>query len=170
MSMDLNGLKRANDSYGHAAGDELICAAADCMKNSFNEYGKVYRVGGDEFVVIITEKTEQFEDIRHSFDIHVANWSGEFVDSMSVSYGWVFSTERNWNSVYEVSKAADKRMYESKERFITKVVDDSAGCSRRKTFISRKTRFFCVFYFIIKREVILLEVIKIIFYREGEII
>ena len=117
MSMDLNGLKRANDSYGHAAGDELICAAADCMKNSFNEYGKIYRVGGDEFVVIITEKTEQFEDIRHSFDVHVANWSGEFVDSMSVSYGWVFSTERNWNSVYEVSKAADKRMYESKERF-----------------------------------------------------
>ena len=117
MSLDLNGLKRVNDSYGHVAGDELICAAADCMKNSFNEYGKVYRVGGDEFVVIITEKTEQFEEIRHGFDIHVANWSGEFVDSMSVSYGWVFSTERNWNSVYEVSKAADERMYESKERF-----------------------------------------------------
>ena len=117
ISMDLNNLKYTNDSLGHAAGDELICAAADCMKNSFNEYGKIYRVGGDEFVVIITEKTEQFEDIRHSFDVHVANWSGEFVDSMSVSYGWVFSTERNWNSVYEVSKAADKRMYESKERF-----------------------------------------------------
>ena len=117
ISIDLNGLKRANDSYGHAAGDELICAAADCMKNSFNEYGKVYRVGGDEFVVIITERTEQFEDIRQSFDVNVANWSGELVNSMSVSYGWVFSTEINWDSVYEISKAADERMYESKERF-----------------------------------------------------
>ena len=117
ISVDLNGLKRANDSYGHAAGDELICAAADCMKNSFHEYGKVYRVGGDEFVVIITERTEQFEDVRQRFDVNVANWRGEFVDSMSVSYGWVFSTERNWNSVYEISKAADERMYESKERF-----------------------------------------------------
>ena len=117
ISIDLNGLKRANDSYGHAAGDELICAAADCMKNSFHEYGKVYRVGGDEFVVIITERTEQFEDMRQSFDVNVANWSGELVNSMSVSYGWVFSTEINWDSVYEISKAADERMYESKERF-----------------------------------------------------
>ncbi|MFR3283861.1 MAG: diguanylate cyclase domain-containing protein [Clostridium fessum] len=48
------GWKRVNDTYGHVAGDELIRAAADCMKNSFNEYGKVYRIGGDEFAVIIT--------------------------------------------------------------------------------------------------------------------
>ena len=52
ISADLNGLKQANDSYGHMAGDELICAAADCMRDSFHEYGKVYRIGGDEFAVI----------------------------------------------------------------------------------------------------------------------
>ena len=52
ISMDLNGLKHANDSYGHAAGDELICAAADCMKNSFSEYGKVYRIGYKEYRAI----------------------------------------------------------------------------------------------------------------------
>ena len=34
VSMDINGLKNANDSFGHAAGDELIRAAADCMKNT----------------------------------------------------------------------------------------------------------------------------------------
>ena len=49
--------------------------------------------------------------------MNVANWHGEFVDSMTVSYGWVFSTERNWDSVYEISKVADARMYESKERY-----------------------------------------------------
>ena len=42
VSMDINGLKNANDSFGHAAGDELIRAVADCMKNSFSEHGKVY--------------------------------------------------------------------------------------------------------------------------------
>ena len=100
-----------------AAGDELICAAADCMKDSFHKYGKVYRIGGDEFAVIITENTDQFHDVLRSFDFNVANWHGEFVDSMTVSYGWVFSTERNWDSVYEISKVADARMYESKERY-----------------------------------------------------
>ena len=117
ISADLNGLKRANDSYGHMAGDELICAAADCMRDSFHEYGKVYRIGGDEFAVIITENTSQVEELIHGFDSNVANWHGKFVDSMTVSYGWVFSTERNWGSAYEISKAADARMYQSKERY-----------------------------------------------------
>ena len=117
ISADLNGLKRANDSYGHMAGDELICAAADCMRDSFHEYGKVYRIGGDEFAVIITENPNQVEELIHSFDSNVANWHGKFVDSMAVSYGWVFSTERNWGSAYEISKAADARMYQSKERY-----------------------------------------------------
>ena len=117
ISVDLNGLKRANDSYGHMAGDELICAAADCMRDSFHEYGKVYRIGGDEFAVIITENPNQVEELIHSFDSNVANWHGKFVNSMTVSYGWVFSTERNWGSAYEISKAADARMYQSKERY-----------------------------------------------------
>ena len=90
--------------YGHMAGDELICAAADCMRDSFHEYGKVYRIGGDEFAVIITENTSQVEELIHGFDSNVANWHGKFVDSMTVSYGWVFSTERNWGSAYEISK------------------------------------------------------------------
>ena len=117
ISADLNGLKQANDSYGHMAGDELICAAADCMRDSFHEYGKVYRIGGDEFAVIITENTSQVEELIHGFDSNVANWHGKFVDSMTVSYGWVFSTERNWGSAYEISKTADARMYQSKERY-----------------------------------------------------
>lgn len=72
-------IKRANDSYGHMAGDELICAAADCMRDSFHEYGKVYRIGGDEFAVIITENTSQVEELIHGFDSNVANWHGKFV-------------------------------------------------------------------------------------------
>ena len=41
----------------------------------------------------------------------------KYVDSMTVSYGYVFSSEKKWNSVYDIAKAADKRMYESKANF-----------------------------------------------------
>lgn len=116
ISMDLNGLKHVNDSYGHAAGDELICAAADCMKNSFSEYGKVYRIGGDEFVVI-TKNIGRFEEVLKNFERSVEEWHGKYIDSMTVSYGYVFSSEKKWNSVYDIAKAADKRMYESKANF-----------------------------------------------------
>jgi len=116
ISMDLNGLKHVNDSYGHAAGDELICAAADCMKNSFSEYGKVYRIGGDEFVVI-TKNIGRFEEVLKNFERSVEEWHGKYIDSMTVSYGYVFSSEKKWSSMYDIAKAADKRMYESKVNF-----------------------------------------------------
>ena len=127
VSMDLNGLKRANDSFGHIAGDELIRAAADCMKSSFSEHGKVYRVGGDEFVVIITKDITQFENILRTFEQRVASWHGEFVESMSVSYGYVFSSERMWNSILDISKASDERMYESKKQYYIR-----SGMDRRR--------------------------------------
>ena len=127
VSMDLNGLKRANDSFGHAAGDELIRAAADCMKSSFSEHGKVYRVGGDEFVVIITKDIPQFENMLRTFEQRVASWHGEFVESMAVSYGYVFSSERKWNSIFDISKASDERMYESKKQYYIR-----SGMDRRR--------------------------------------
>ena len=134
VSMDLNGLKRANDSFGHVAGDELIRAAADCMKSSFSEHGKVYRVGGDEFVVIITKDIPQFENMLRTFEQRVASWHGEFVESMAVSYGYVFSSERKWNSIFDISKASDERMYESKKQYYTR-----SGMDRSRQLKSEKS-------------------------------
>ena len=93
--MDLNGLKQANDSLGHAAGDELLRAAADQMKESFSPYGKVYRIGGDEFVVILTKKVQELPDLLKDFDHQVFQWHGELANSMAISYGYVFSSEKN---------------------------------------------------------------------------
>lgn len=117
ISMDLNNLKYTNDSLGHAAGDELICAAADCMRESFGNYGNVYRIGGDEFVVIITGNTKEFQSIIESFDRSVAQWHGKLVDSMTISWGYVFSSEKEWDNIYDIAKEADARMYKNKERY-----------------------------------------------------
>lgn len=114
LSLDLNGLKHANDTYGHAAGDELIKAAADCMKEVFYKYGKVYRIGGDEFVVLLDKHVNDFNTLIQSFETKVDNWHGELVTSMGISYGVVFSKEQTWQSVEDVSKIADDRMYKSK--------------------------------------------------------
>ena len=127
ISMDLNGLKQANDSLGHAAGDELLRAAADQMKESFSPYGKVYRIGGDEFVVILTKKVQELPDLLKDFDHQVFQWHGELANSMAISYGYVFSSEKKWSSIYEITKAADQRMYESKARYYLE-----NGLDRRK--------------------------------------
>ena len=43
---------------GHSAGDELICAAAECMLSVFQSLGRCYRMGGDEFAVLLENMTE----------------------------------------------------------------------------------------------------------------
>lgn len=117
ISLDLNGLKKANDTLGHSAGDELICAAANCMKFAFASYGKIYRIGGDEFVVLIHESVSNIDSILQVFDTTIHDWHGKYSNSISVSYGVVKSSEQSFDSIHSVSKLADERMYKSKYEY-----------------------------------------------------
>ena len=114
ISMDANGLKIVNDSLGHAAGDELLQGAAFCMKKCFSKYGKVYRVGGDEFIAILFTDHKNFGKIIADFNETVRTWSGHLLDSMTISCGCVSSKEREWNSMKAIVETADMRMYEKK--------------------------------------------------------
>lgn len=60
--MDINNLKQINDQYGHLEGDSLIRDAAECIRQVFEGIGICYRMGGDEFVVILENTTE--EDLK----------------------------------------------------------------------------------------------------------
>lgn len=51
MAVDMNGLKRINDTYGHGAGDQAICALAEALGESVRATDPVCRKGGDEFLV-----------------------------------------------------------------------------------------------------------------------
>lgn len=117
IAFDLNGLKQANDTFGHSAGDELICAAANCMKFAFASYGKIYRIGGDEFVALLTQSVTDLESILQVFNSSIQDWHGKYSNSMSVSYGVVKSTEQDFDSIHSVSKLADERMYKSKYEY-----------------------------------------------------
>ena len=55
---DINGLKKINDTLGHEYGDMLIIDAAGIMRNVFSTE-HVFRIGGDEFIVVIENKTQK---------------------------------------------------------------------------------------------------------------
>ena len=67
MYVDLNGLKKVNDRQGHRAGDELIIRAARVLEEMFGE--NAYRVGGDEFVVLVLD-TEQQAFVQKTEQLH----------------------------------------------------------------------------------------------------
>lgn len=61
VMVDVNGLKRVNDSLGHEAGDELIQGAVSCLTEAFDKEDIVCRIGGDEYAVIAFGKKEEIE-------------------------------------------------------------------------------------------------------------
>ena len=106
---DLNGLKQVNDSQGHEAGDALLRNAAAALKELFDARN-VYRAGGDEFVVILTDVSpEQIED--RARELRLA--AGRYPD---VSFAIGCSYEADCREVRRGLAQADERMYEDKKQ------------------------------------------------------
>lgn len=127
IMMDLNGLKQANDTIGHEAGDELIISAAKCMNNAFSGFGNIYRVGGDEFVALLKGTKETVEGAVTTFDYLTANFKGKLISEVSVSKGVVICAEHPDLSFEEMKALADKKMYDDKNEYYIRT-----GKNRRK--------------------------------------
>ncbi len=59
VMFDLNELKKCNDTLGHMEGDRYLIDSANLIKKIFDDYGKVYRIGGDEFCIIMENSSEE---------------------------------------------------------------------------------------------------------------
>lgn len=117
LFFDVNGLKTANDSYGHEMGDRFLQLVARALQDTFGNQRFCARWGGDEFVVCITgEQVHKVDDMLHEFDkkLQEANRNGEFPFPISVAYGVVRSSEEQIVSVSDAIKEADRRMYTAK--------------------------------------------------------
>lgn len=127
VAVDINGLKKANDTLGHKAGDELIIGAATCLKNCFKDYGNVFRTGGDEFVAIICCDSNNLEKSKEILDRSISKWKGELNISLSMSKGYAPHYEFPDKTIEELAKTADQRMYENKRDFYIKSGQDRRG-------------------------------------------
>lgn len=106
--IDLNGLKKVNDEQGHRAGDELIVRAAGAIAGIFAE--DAYRVGGDEFVVILLDVSR--EDFARKTEQLRRQMQENSVDA-SIGGVWQASTENLENLL----RRADENMYKEKKRY-----------------------------------------------------
>lgn len=127
LSVDVNGLKVVNDTLGHSAGDELLSGVADCLRNCFRQYGRIYRLGGDEYAAIIYISPGNLPKLIDQFDEMVNNWHGKLVDKMSISLGYVTRAEGMDKSIYDMAKIADARMYKAKESYYAQKGVDRNG-------------------------------------------
>jgi len=105
---DLNGLKRVNDEQGHAAGDKMLRAAASILQSVFHD-GEVYRAGGDEFMILANEISE--DDVQDRVArVHFLSGKTENVRfSIGVCYGK--------KDIRKAMRLADERMYAFKNGY-----------------------------------------------------
>ncbi|MBQ6503271.1 MAG: GGDEF domain-containing protein [Flexilinea sp.] len=120
IMIDLNELKLINDRHGHEAGDRAIKAFAKIIDKLFSPYGKVYRIGGDEFAAFLFMSVSQLVQLIEDVESEVTAWSGENNISLSMSYGAVSAEEYPDMPIEELEKIADERMYHAKTLFYQK--------------------------------------------------
>lgn len=117
LFVDMDNFKNINDTLGHFSGDQLLKKMANRINSLVNQYGKVYRLGGDEFIILI----EDFDETQRIF-----NTANDIVDKLkepfeiedsyiyiTVSIGIALSPEHG-KSADELLKNADIAMYNAK--------------------------------------------------------
>ncbi|MBB5234649.1 diguanylate cyclase (GGDEF)-like protein [Deinococcus budaensis] len=107
--IDLDGFKAINDRFGHALGDSLLKGYAVWLLRVTGPWGRVYRMGGDEYLLLMT----QFPGPPEAFTA----WAYDrlqvpFVDGVSASIGIAWRHE--CAAISDVVRLADQRMYQAK--------------------------------------------------------
>lgn len=116
MALDVNGLKLTNDAFGHEVGDKLLIHVAELLKKVCREEDIVGRMGGDEFIVLLPQTSE--EEANRIKSRIVEKTKEEKFDSVIVSLAIGTSTKKNNNtSIHEVLKVADNNMYNDKLKY-----------------------------------------------------
>lgn len=117
--LDVNFLKRVNDEYGHERGDEYLCACCALMCKIFGKE-RVYRFGGDEFVVVLegnqlVDANNMLYDLKKAVRLQTVDKNLEPWERVSVAVGMAVYDAGVDKSSMDVLKRADQKMYEHKK-------------------------------------------------------
>ena len=123
LMFDVNGLKHANDTMGHEAGDKLISAVGHGIKEAVDSSGKVFRIGGDEFMVILpTDDEEHGKEILEKTEEIFKKESKELGMNISAASGMAIRHVDEY--VRDAKKRADEAMYACKQLYYQQLDND----------------------------------------------
>jgi diguanylate cyclase (GGDEF)-like protein len=129
LLLDLDGLKRINDTYGHLVGSRALCRVADILRVHCRAIDTAARYGGDEFAVVLPEARED-EAQRVASRIRETLTSDQEDPPISASIGAsVYHGEGE--RVERLLKEADQNLYEEKAR--RRSITNPPEANRRRT-------------------------------------
>lgn len=113
---DANCLKKINDTMGHLMGDLAIKTMADSLKRVFIKNEGIYRTGGDEFCVVLSDMDVQ-EVEQHLERLDEILLCTDLGFPVSMSYGFASCDRTKYRSVMDMYKEADEKMYAIKYNY-----------------------------------------------------
>ncbi|CAA7620640.1 Diguanylate cyclase [Candidatus Terasakiella magnetica] len=114
---DVDNFKKINDTWGHATGDQVLCAVADCLRTAVRPYDVVYRYGGEEFLICLPAATSEagfqvLERMRMAVEaLELTTHKGNVI-RITVTFGLADLTADL--SVEESLERADNALYDGK--------------------------------------------------------
>ena len=110
---DANGLKLVNDTFGHRQGDKLLKDITEVLKNVSKNVGEVFRIGGDEFVILVPEASlKQCEELILEIEEKCNQYKNDLFN-ISISLGAAVKYDAK-KDIYEVIKEAEDKVYRNK--------------------------------------------------------
>lgn len=113
LFFDVNKFKQVNDTYGHSAGDVCLKKIAAQLQNVYGKYGNCYRIGGDEFCVILIKNFDGVEILNNNFKKAINQEQKNDERIPDVAIGFAFFDEKN-SHIQTVIEKADAMMYKNK--------------------------------------------------------
>ena len=116
--IDIDFFKNINDTYGHLCGDFILKEIAYLLNQNFRQTDEIYRYGGEEFVVVLTETDKENAFIPlERLRLLVENNKFKYQDNLlNVTISIGFSSNTNFETFTEMFEDADKALYKSKEQ------------------------------------------------------
>ncbi len=113
LLFDVDRFKEVNDTYGHAVGDLCLKTIAQELRNVYSRSGQCFRIGGDEFCVILQDGAEQVEELNQRFQSAVRYRQAEDSRMPGVSIGYAYY-DSGVSHIQDVIEEADAMLYENK--------------------------------------------------------
>lgn len=112
--VDIDFFKRINDTYGHLYGDEVLLLLSNIMRDTFRNYDKLFRFGGEEFIVILRNTNPQgAEAALARFHRAIREYNFPQIGTVTVSIG--YHEIANLSVPSEVLRLADDALYYAKD-------------------------------------------------------
>lgn len=138
VSLDLNFLKRTNDTYGHKKGDELIKSFSDVLSNVFSLYGTVTRTGGDEFVVILDDITEEKVKSLLAQMLEQMEEKNKSASDVILSTAYGYAMKGEIPSKQEKTEEIKLKVMDIGPRAVYRIADDRMYENKRKSKLGRQ--------------------------------